>query len=51
MKADSRNTLKQRRKFKENTWTHMIAIIRFLKHRDRECFDYKSTTKFLTSTE
>lgn len=51
MKPDSRNTLKQRRKFEENTETNNNNNHnRFLKHRDRECFDYKHTTKFLTST-
>lgn len=49
MKPDSRNTLKQRRKFEENTETNNNDHNRFLKHRDRECY-YKHTTKFLTST-
>lgn len=42
MKPDSRNTLKQRRKFEENTQRQIIIMIvtsGFLKHRNRESFD------------
>lgn len=37
MKTDSRNTLKDRRKFEENTQRQIIMIvtIRFLKHKGR----------------
>lgn len=39
-------SLRQRRKCEENTErqiTMVIVIIRILKYRDRECFDYKNT--------
>lgn len=39
-------SLRQRRKCEENTErqiTMVIVIIRILKYRDRECFDYKHT--------